>query len=139
MKKVMATMFSNPAWKLSQSLSYPNTLGALNYNGSKIGALAVLRGRGRDFPLSKAGLEYLIKMEQEGRIAEAQVSLWTRPEKKGEQPEFIAIEKATVVRDNIGDTPPQDGEYGPYWWITVEFKPAASSSSGRRYDPDEIF
>jgi len=139
MRKVIATMFSNPSWKLSQNLSYPNTLGALNYNGAKIGVLAVLRGRGRDFPLSEAGLEYLLKMEQEGRIAaDAQVSLFTRPAKKSELPEFIATEKATVVRDNIGDAPPQNGEYGPHWWITAEFKPSASSS-GRRYDPDEIF
>jgi len=138
MKKVIETMFSNPAWKLSQSLSYPNTLGSLNYNGSKVGALAVLRGRGRDFPLGEAGLEYLLKMEREGRITDAQVSLWTRPAKKGEQPKFIATEKATVVRDNVRDTPLQNGEYGPYRWITAEFKPAVSSS-GRRYDPDEIF
>src|SRR5262249_44458247 len=104
----------------------------------KIGALAVLRGRRQDFPLGQAGFEYLLKMEREGRIAEAQVSLFTRPEKKEELPEFIAAEKATVVRDNIGDTPPQHGQSGPFWWMPAEFKLAASSSS-RRYDPDEIF
>jgi hypothetical protein len=117
------TIFTDPGWKLSTAIAYPNQLGRLDQDGDTIGVVIVLRGRGQDFALGVAGLEYLIKAEQEGRITTGYVVL---AQANGERPEFIAAEKAAVVYERLRKYIPRDGKLGlgSYWWITVDFMPA---------------
>jgi hypothetical protein len=66
----LSSIFSNPAWKFSQAIAYPNQLSRFDHNGTTIGAVVVLRpdgGRGQDFALGTAGMKYLLQAEQEGR------------------------------------------------------------------------
>ena len=92
------TVFSNPAWKLSTAVAHPNQLGRLDQDGTTIGVVIVMRGRGQDFALGVNGLEYLMKAEQEGRITTGHVVL---AQANGILPEVIAAEKATVVHERL--------------------------------------
>jgi hypothetical protein len=130
--KVITTIFTDPAWKFSWAIASPNQLAALN----DIGAVVVLRradGRGRDFALGVAGFEYVLKAEEEGRIAEGYVALGLSI--KGNRPEFVAAERVQVVHERLREYAPIDGDFGRYWWITREFMPAASM----RLDPHAPF
>ena len=125
MKQIIATMFSNPSWKFSDVV-FPNLLAWLEDHNGAITTIAVVvlrRGdrRGQDFALGVAGLERVLKAEH---ITEAYVVLGRQLD--GERREFLAAEKATVVRDRLRDYPPRDGKYGSFWWITAEFMPAIS-------------
>ena len=115
------TIFSDPAWKLSTAIAYPNQLGRLDQDGTTAGAVIVVRGRGQDFALGVNGLEYVVKAEQEGRINAGYVVL---AQANGRRPEYIAAEKAAVVHERLRAYAPREGQLGPYWWITADFRPA---------------
>jgi hypothetical protein len=125
MTGVISTIFSNPSWTLSQAVAFPNQLGRLDHDGAIIGAVLVLRGRGQDFALGVAGLEYVTTAEKEGRITDAYVVLAQRSADGGRR-EFIAAEKAAVVHERLREYAPREGQFGRYWWISVEFVPATS-------------
>jgi hypothetical protein len=110
----------------------------LDHDSAIIGAVVVLQGRGQNFALGVAGLEYLLKAEQESRVTEAHVSLWQR---SGKRWEFIAAEKAAVVHERLRNYVPRDGNYGPYWWISADFMPTSSMAltSSMRLNPDAPF
>ena len=125
----LATIFSNPAWRLSNAVAYPNQLGRLDHDGTTIGAVVVMRreGRGQDFALGVAGLRYILEAEQKGRISEGHVVL-AHGLNGNNRPTFIASERAQVVDERLRDHAPWEGKLGPYWWITADFQPTASMS-----------
>jgi hypothetical protein len=126
--KMIETIFTNSSWKFSTAIAYPNQLAARNdVAGTIIGAVVALRrtdGRGQDFALSTAGLEYLLKAEEEGRIAEGYVVLGYLS--NDGRREFVAAERAHVVHERLRGYAPLDGDLGLYFWITREFMPAVS-------------
>jgi hypothetical protein len=125
MKAVINTIFSDPSWKFSDVV-FPNLLAwkeDLDGNITIIAVVALRRvdRRGADYALGEAGLKRVLKPEQ---ISEAYVVLGRQLEDK--RREFVAAEKATVVRDRLRDYGPQNGGYGSFWWITVDFMPAST-------------
>src|SRR5438105_3983594 len=110
----ISTIFSNPAWKFSAAVAYPNHLGRLDQDGITIGVVIVFRKKG--LALGVNGLEYLMKAEQEGRITTGHVVL---AQANGRCPEYITDEKAAVVYERLRDYVPYEGRLGPHWWITV--------------------
>ena len=82
--------------------------------------------------MGKAGLDRVLDAldfqeraipDEADRYLEAYVVLGLA---NGERREFVAAEKATVVRDRLRDYGPQNGGYGSFWWITVDFMPAST-------------
>jgi hypothetical protein len=122
-------IFSNPAWKLAApDATFPNMLARLD----EVGAVIAIRRdgrRGEDFALGVAGLDYILKAEDEGRIATAYVVL-AREVANGRA--FVACEKAREVQDRLrGISPRRDGRFGPYYWVTAELKPAETMGVDR--------
>jgi len=127
-RKTISTIYTDPSvWKVSQPDDVrPNYLA---YNrDARIGAVVVFRGEGQDYGLNQSALERELKAEKDGRIAEGYVSVW---DQQDGQLKLIAVEKATVVHDRLRGAPLRKGKiewgWGPYWWITAEFKPASST------------
>ena len=126
------SIFSNPRWHLSRKDVYPNVLGRLDQDdGTAIGGLWAIHGRGRDFGLGVKGMGRLLKAQEEGRITTGYVVLAQRVGNGG-RPEFIAAEYASVVYARVCVRVPLQGPNGPFWWLTREFMPAASMA----YEPD---
>jgi hypothetical protein len=118
-------MFVDPDFRSSSGKGYPNRL----YGNSKkkIGAIAVVRGRGNDFALSVAGLNYVAEAEAEGRVKEGYVVLAQL--NGGATPEFIAAERVTKVAERLRDVTPSNGKWGEYHWITETFQPVLQDDS----------
>jgi hypothetical protein len=130
---MLRTITTDPAFKSSDAISFPNKIYGGTIDGKKIGALVVLRrarSRGSDFAISASGLEYLEKAQHDGRIDEGYVVFF----QDGHPREFIAAEQAKVVHDRLRGIGPQAGNWGPYWWVTAEF---TTPSSGA-VDDDEV-
>jgi hypothetical protein len=130
---VIASIFTDPSWKFSDVV-FPNLLAWKEDPDGNIIIIAVVAlrrvdRRGSDYALGEAGLKRVLKPEH---IAEAYVVLGLA---NGERREFVAAEKATVVRDRLRDYAPQDGKFGPFLWITPEFMPASTM----RLAPDAPF
>lgn len=117
-------IFTDPGFRSSSGKCYPNRLYG---NGSKIGAVVVVRGRGHDFALSIAGLDYVVAAETEGRVKEGYVVL-AQPNGGG-TPEFIAAERATAVQERLKNVSPSNGKWGEYHWITETFQPVMQDDS----------
>jgi hypothetical protein len=115
-------IFTDPNYRWSKKNCYPNRL----YGNGKTGAVVVVRrgGRGEDFALNTAGLNYVIKAEADGRLKEAYVVLAVQ--NGDDQPQVVASERATVVAERLGNIPPLKGRFGQYWWINQNFIPSAS-------------
>jgi hypothetical protein len=123
----LKNIFEDPSFRVSTNSCYPNRL----YGNSKkgIGAVVVMQGRrGRDFPLSVAGLQSVLKAEASGRLKEGYVVLATQADNGSLQ--FLASARASEVEKRLHDIEPQDGNFGRYWWITESFMPAATSAAG---------
>ena len=145
MKAVIATIFTDPSWKFSDVV-FPNLLAWKEDHDGKIIIVVVVAlrradRRGQDYALGKAGLDRVLDAldfqeraipDEADRYLEAYVVLGLA---NGERREFIAAEKATVVRDRLRDYAPQDGKFGPFLWITPEFMPASTM----RLAPDAPF
>jgi hypothetical protein len=93
---------------------------AYQNDGAQIGVIVAHRSGGTDFALNRAGLDYLLKAKEEGRITGAFVVLARGPNGLSE---FVAAEQAEKVKDNLSDVPPKVGNWGEYWWLAQNFKP----------------
>jgi hypothetical protein len=109
---------------------YPNRMFVHPNGGEKIGILVIGRSRtSRDYALNQDGLFYVANADQTGRIT-GYVGL-----RDGD--EIVAAAPVREVVAGVERTPPNKGEFGPYWWVDKEFKLARN---GRRVaDPDEAF
>jgi hypothetical protein len=132
-KKIIATIFTDPSWKLSQAVGFPNSHARLDRDDAIYGAVVVRGGRGPDYALNEEALEYLLEAKKEGRITLAYVVL-AQLAADGRL-EFVAAEEADVVRERLRGVPPREGRFGRYWWITVEFMPASTM----RLSSDAVF
>jgi hypothetical protein len=116
---MMLATTNRAAWKISSpAFVFPNQLARLGQEG----AVVVIRRegtRGQDFALGVAGLEYVLQREQDGTIVTGLVVL-------ANSQRFLASEKAGLVHERLQGIAPSDGRYGPFWWITSEFLPAAA-------------
>lgn len=133
-----STIFTDSSWKLSDVV-FPNLLAWKDHDAITPFVVVVSRlanRRGRDYALSKAGLERVIGAEREGRVTEGLVSLWDQSADR-KRHEFVGEEKASVVHERLRNVPPQEGKWGPFWWITADFQPVVSAAA--RYDPDAPF
>jgi hypothetical protein len=131
---LLTTIFANQAWRFSQPRGmYPNVLARLEHDDRIIGAVVVVRGHGQDFALGEAGLDRVVKAEQEGRITIGYVVL------ANEANIFTAAEVAQTVYDRLREYPLLDGKFGSYWWITDQFQPSSTMRQTRRFDPDAVF
>src|SRR5262245_63794819 len=95
---MIATIFTDPSWKFSDVV-FPNRLAwKVDPDGNiiiiAVVTLRLANRRGQDFALGKAGLERVLNPEH---ISEAYVVVGKQFD--GERREFIAADKATVVRD----------------------------------------
>jgi hypothetical protein len=115
-------LFTDPNFRWSSKKCYPNKLCG---NEQKIGAVVVVRRgeRGKDFALNTTGLAYVIRAEADGRLKEGHVVLAVQ--NGDDQPQVVASARATAVAERLRDVPPQDGQFGQYWWINKDFMPAA--------------
>src|SRR5262245_7262038 len=106
---MIATIFTDPSWKFSDVV-FPNNLAWKEDRDGNIIIIAVValrlaNRRGQDFALSKVGLERILDaLDFAARAApehpileEAYVVVGKQLD--GSRREFIAAEKATVVRD----------------------------------------
>src|SRR5262245_52622402 len=113
-----STIFTDPSWKFSDVV-FPNLLAWKEDRDGNIIIIAVValrlvNRRGVDFALGKAGLERVLNAEPP--IPEAYVVVGKQLD--GGRREFIAAEKATVVHNRLNGYAPQDGKFGPFYWIT---------------------
>jgi hypothetical protein len=92
---------------------------ATNGNGDKIAALVLRRTHADgDWALSQSALDYVAGALRDGRITEGYVVLankWS----------VVAHASAKEVLASIGDTEPNDGQWGPYFWLNTALKPVA--------------
>lgn len=110
-------IFTDPSFRSSSTQCYPNRLYG---NGNDIGAVVAVQGRGgEDFALGVAGLEYVIKAEEEDRIKQGYVVL--AKQNSGNSLEYLASERATEVAERLRNVTPREGKWGLYHWITRWF------------------
>ncbi len=91
---------------------FPNRLAWIE--GEPIGALVVYKGRGNDFAVGRAGLDYLTKAQSEGRIDKAFVLLMRPNSDKGELLGTLTLEEVTVA---VASLTSLSGQWGEYWWL----------------------
>jgi hypothetical protein len=92
----------------------------------KVGALAVRRSAGySEFPVSKAGLDYLFGAQQDGRIDTGYVVFLER----GSDRTVLRAVPVNQVIASVHLTPPREGELGAYWWFTEEGIPYVRSNT----------
>jgi hypothetical protein len=130
--ETLRTITTDPGFKSSDAISFPNPIYGGTKGGKKIGALVALRrGRrvGKDFAISVAGLEYVDKALRDGRLDEGYVALF----QDGNPREFVAAENAQVLWDRLRGVPPENGRWGAYWWVGAEF----STTSVAVYDDND--
>jgi hypothetical protein len=98
---------------------YPNKLGWI-IDQPEIGALIVVQGE-TDFALGKNGLDYQSNAIQEGRIKKSFVVLMDR------EYEIVGVAPLEDVIKLVSGVEPRPGQWGPYWWITADFRLANTS------------
>ena len=90
---------------------------------TNVGALIVKQsGQYAEYALSKAGLDYLLRAEQEGRIPAGIIVLVQRDGIVG------TIKPVTKMVADLNGRPPREGPFGPYWWINADGTPNAPYS-----------
>jgi len=97
----------------------PHALYVTHTDGGKVAVLVLRRGRPEgDWALSATALDYIAKGLRDGRLVQAFIvaaDRWT----------VIASATVTEVLARIGDTKPNDGVWGPYFWLDGTLKPVA--------------
>ena len=89
---------------------WPNQL--WHNNAEKAGALVVPKSRQyAEYPVSRAGLAYVVAAVQSNKIAAGFVGL------RNGRGERVACQPALVVSSLLQDVPPRDGPFGEYWWV----------------------
>jgi len=68
--------------------------------------------------MSQAGLEYVLKAHQAGRIV-GQVVLANLGQNW--KSIVVAMKEVTAAAAMVEGVPPRDGPYGPYWWLRADF------------------
>jgi hypothetical protein len=116
MEEKLRSMFTDPAFRSFSQPGIRNRLYHYHGDGSNIG-IVVARASSSDHSLSVAGLDYVLKAKDEGRITEAFVVL-----ARGQNgtSEFVAAERAEKVKAALADVPPCEGQWGPFWWVPPE-------------------
>jgi hypothetical protein len=97
----------------------------------RLGALVIFKPKAyEEYPMSQAGLEYVCKAHQAGRIV-GHVALACR----GQDWKIIVVaaKDVTAVAAMVEGVPPRGGKFGPYWWVRPNF--TLDSSAG--LSPDE--
>jgi hypothetical protein len=84
-----------------------------------LGALVIFKPQAyEEYPMSQAGLEYVLKAHQAGRIV-GHVVLACRGQNW--KTIVVAVKDVTAVAAMVEHVPPRDGPYGPYWWLRADF------------------
>jgi hypothetical protein len=117
MEEKLRSMFTDPAFRAFSEKGIPNRLYTYRHEGSKVGII-VARASSSDHSLSVAGLDYIVKAKQDGRITKGFVVL-----ARGENgtSEFVAAERGEKVKANLAGVPPLHGQWGAYCWLSPEF------------------
>jgi hypothetical protein len=89
---------------------WPNQL--WHNNAERAGALVVPKSRRyAEYPVSKAGLEYVVDAVQSNRITTGFVGL------RNGRGELAACKPVLIVASLLQQAPPRDGPFGQYWWV----------------------
>jgi hypothetical protein len=93
----------------------------------RLGALVIFKPQAyEEYPVSQAGLQYVLKAHVAERIA-GHVVLACRQNWK---PAVVAVKDVAAVAAVLEGVPPRDGPYGLYWWLRADF-------TLDRFSPDE--
>ena len=125
-------IFTDPRFRFSTSIGYPNRLYGGEVDGKKIGAVVILKnanGRSEDFALNVSGLQYVLKAEEEGRIAEGYVVL-ARREADGSD-KVISVEPTREVHERVRNIPPSGGSSGHFGALPFPTKSRFNPQSAR--------
>lgn len=120
----LASMFTDANWKpYTKAMNDARGISPNRafYNATERKAAIVIEKRvqGRDFALSKTALDKLIAAEVAAdKVTESFVVLRER----GATSTLAAL-PARQVAANLNGVDPHDGDYGPYWWIDLTFRP----------------
>jgi hypothetical protein len=128
----LTNLFQDQRWRRYRTeRTSPHALYVATINGGKVAVIVVRRTRSDgDWALSATALDYVAEGVRDGRLASAHIVLankWTVAEHA----------EVTEVRARIGDTEPNDGPWGPYFWLDGGLKPVADYRSA--VDDDEPF
>jgi len=89
---------------------WPNELWHNNAEGA--GALVVPKSRRyAEYPVSKAGLDYVVDAVQSKKITTGYVGL------RNGSGALVACQPVLIVASMLQHAPPRDGRLGPYWWV----------------------
>ncbi len=93
---------------------YPNQL----WRKDGDGVLVVWKAQAHEqFPMNKAGVEYVVKANRESRI-KGHVVLARRRDAKIE---MVAVKAAEDVAMMVSGVVPKEGKFGAYWWVRPDF------------------
>jgi hypothetical protein len=95
------------------------------------GGLVIFQS-GTDWALGENGLNYLNKAKQEGRIEKSFVVLMDKQKK------IAGVAPLEDVMKLVSGVKPEPGKFenwGPFWWITADFRLAPTSSSSSSSSP----
>jgi hypothetical protein len=132
-------MFRDPDFRefmperIEQIGCQPNTLFQADKDISRVRMLVSYQSEIGDWGLNRAGLDYLLTAQQEGKITVGVVVLTA---------DFTSVTKAgwiVPVFDAFRAAPLRRGRrYGPYYWSDADLRPAPPRGSSGRYisDPD---
>src|SRR6516164_4436004 len=125
--------FNDPNWRSfatdrTKALGvWPNQL--WHNSAAGLGALVIFKPQAYDeYPVSQAGLKYVLEAHQAKRI-EGHVVLACR---RNWKPEVVAAKDVATIAAMLQGVPPRDGPYGPYWWLRADF-----TLDGRALNSDE--
>jgi hypothetical protein len=118
-KADLLNMFDDSAFKkYTPTICYPNTLYVNENGGDKIAVLVAQRNfKSTDWAVNKNGLDYVCAAERDGKIKFAMVVLASGMN-------VVAAESAMHVAKTLRETIPNEGKFGPYWWVTAQLQPA---------------
>jgi hypothetical protein len=112
---------------------WPNQLWHHRTNGS--GALIVKKSqRFNEYPLSKAGLDYVVDAVQSGKITAGFVGL------RNGRGEIVTCKNVLDVASLVQNAVPRDGPFGQYWWVRADLTLDSRDETpfGRELASDEI-
>lgn len=84
-----------------------------------VGALAVFQSQ-EDFAIGKAGLDYILNAQRDGRIQEGYVLLLG---KSGPPYVYVNSAPAAEVAEALAEEPLRDGKWGAFRWVASELIP----------------
>jgi hypothetical protein len=122
---------NDPNWRIfatdaTKALGiFPNQL--WHHGVENLAALVIFKPQDyEEFPVSQAGLQYVLKAHQEkravGYVVLARRQLW--------KPQLVGAKDVAAVAAILKGVPPRDGPFGPYWWLRADFTPDSKAALG---------